>query len=105
PTPHPRPLVFYPVSLHDPLPRYRIPCMSAFTLKPLPGYTPFPGPVVLAILAGVGLGPRDESDGVYLAHTPVLDALLKEPLYTPLDRKSTRLNSSHVKNSYAVFCF
>src|SRR5436309_12574530 len=22
----------------------------------------------------------------------------------PLDRKSTRLNSSHVKNSYAVFC-
>src|SRR5690606_42161379 len=22
-----------------------------------------------------------------------------------LDRKSTRLNSSHVKNSYAVFCF
>src|SRR5690606_42036791 len=23
---------------------------------------------------------------------------------TPRDRKSTRLNSSHVKNSYAVFC-
>src|SRR5436309_10690003 len=23
---------------------------------------------------------------------------------SPLDRKSTRLNSSHVKNSYAVFC-
>src|SRR5690606_40702383 len=23
---------------------------------------------------------------------------------TPADRKSTRLNSSHVKNSYAVFC-
>src|SRR5690606_41036119 len=22
----------------------------------------------------------------------------------PIDRKSTRLNSSHVKNSYAVFC-
>src|SRR5690606_41790091 len=28
-----------------------------------------------------------------------------EPLYTDvLDRKSTRLNSSHVKISYAVFC-
>src|SRR5690606_32146268 len=26
-------------------------------------------------------------------------------LATPLDRKSTRLNSSHVKNSYAVFCW
>src|SRR5690606_27591625 len=26
------------------------------------------------------------------------------PVVTPLDRKSTRLNSSHVKISYAVFC-
>src|SRR5690606_18006278 len=25
-------------------------------------------------------------------------------MYLPLDRKSTRLNSSHVKISYAVFC-
>src|SRR5690606_39727729 len=25
--------------------------------------------------------------------------------YSSLDRKSTRLNSSHVKNSYAVFCW
>src|SRR5690606_39282212 len=28
----------------------------------------------------------------------------KEELIEPLDRKSTRLNSSHVKISYAVFC-
>src|SRR5690606_40454248 len=28
----------------------------------------------------------------------------KDSLYTLLDRKSTRLNSSHVKISYAVFC-
>src|SRR5690606_41418658 len=27
-----------------------------------------------------------------------------EPLGALLDRKSTRLNSSHVKSSYAVFC-
>src|SRR5690606_40637038 len=26
------------------------------------------------------------------------------PLLQPQDRKSTRLNSSHVKSSYAVFC-
>src|SRR5690606_39630692 len=26
------------------------------------------------------------------------------PKYLPVDRKSTRLNSSHVKISYAVFC-
>src|SRR5207249_1665613 len=27
-----------------------------------------------------------------------------EVFHFPLDRKSTRLNSSHVSNSYAVFC-
>ena len=26
------------------------------------------------------------------------------PAWLPLDRKSTRLNSSHVVSSYAVFC-
>src|SRR5436309_15852438 len=30
--------------------------------------------------------------------------LLRSSLTVPLDRKSTRLNSSHVKISYAVFC-
>src|SRR5574344_2221640 len=29
---------------------------------------------------------------------------MKNPLHTPLDRKSTRLNSSHQIISYAVFC-
>src|SRR5699024_11658009 len=28
----------------------------------------------------------------------------KEPLFSMIDRKSTRLNSSHVSISYAVFC-
>src|SRR3712207_6957684 len=30
---------------------------------------------------------------------------LLHPLHHPGDRKSTRLNSSHANNSYAVFCF
>ena len=58
--------------------------MSNFTLNPLPGYTAFPGPVVLVVMDGVGLGKQDASDGVFLAHTPVLDTLLQEPLYTKL---------------------
>src|SRR5437870_3812304 len=37
--------------------------------------------------------------GILLAHVP-----LKEHLHRKLDRKSTRLNSSHVAISYAVFC-
>jgi 2,3-bisphosphoglycerate-independent phosphoglycerate mutase len=38
---------------------------------------------------GVGLGARDESDGVYLANTPVLDRLLAEPLCTQLKAHGT----------------
>lgn len=58
--------------------------MDRYTLTPLAGYNPFPGPLVLAIMDGVGIGKRDESDGVYLAHTPVLDALFQEPLFARL---------------------
>src|SRR6266704_4039916 len=31
-------------------------------------------------------------------------AILLPSLFPPADRKSTRLNSSHVSSSYAVFC-
>ncbi|HNR29615.1 MAG TPA: 2,3-bisphosphoglycerate-independent phosphoglycerate mutase, partial [Candidatus Hydrogenedentes bacterium] len=58
--------------------------MTSYVLKPLRGYTPFDGPVVLVIMDGVGLGKRDESDGVFLAYTPVLDGLMTEPLYATL---------------------
>ena len=47
-------------------------------LRRLRGYTDFPGPVVCVILDGVGIGAQDESDGVYLAYTPVLDRLFVE---------------------------
>src|SRR5690606_41193755 len=49
------------------------------------------GPAVIAVVltAGVGAGP-----GIAVAGADELG-----------DRKSTRLNSSHVKNSYAVFCW
>lgn len=57
--------------------------MTEVLLKSLPGQR-VSGPVVLVIMDGVGLGPCDESDGVHMAHTPVLDSLLKEPLVTKL---------------------
>lgn len=58
--------------------------MTQLQLARLPGYHAFPGPVVLVIMDGVGLGKRDESDGVFLANTPVLDELLAEPLFVAL---------------------
>lgn len=58
--------------------------VTALHLAPLPGFHPFPGPVVLVIMDGVGLGPRDDSDGVFLANTPALDELFAEPLFVRL---------------------
>src|SRR3712207_6938652 len=49
----------------------------------------------LAVGAGTGL---------YLAGPADVDAALLAPSALPLDRKSTRLNSSHANISYAVFC-
>ena len=63
--------------------------MSDMMLNPLAGYLDFPGPVVTVILDGIGIGPQNESNGVYLAHTPVLDALLQEPMFTRLKAHGT----------------
>src|SRR5690606_37562682 len=55
--------------------------------------------VVLIILESFG------DENVQSGQTPFLDSLITESLYFKNgDRKSTRLNSSHVKISYAVFC-
>ncbi|HIJ72836.1 MAG TPA: 2,3-bisphosphoglycerate-independent phosphoglycerate mutase, partial [Candidatus Hydrogenedentes bacterium] len=62
---------------------------SALHLKKLQNYHPFPGPVVLVIMDGIGLGKRDESDGVYMAYTPTLDALFETRLYTQLKAHGT----------------
>ena len=53
-------------------------------LEKLKNYHQFPGPVVLVIMDGVGIGKGDDSDGVHLAYTPELDALFTEPLFTRL---------------------
>ncbi len=51
--------------------------MALPQLTPLKGYKNISGPVVTVIMDGVGLGKNDQADGVYVAHTPVLDGLMK----------------------------
>ena len=58
-------------------------------LEKLNGYSPFPGPVVVVIMDGMGLGPRDDSDGVYMGHTPQLDELCREKLFVRLKAHGT----------------
>lgn len=58
--------------------------MTVDRLKKYAGYSGFSGPLVLVIMDGVGIGPGDESDGVHVAYTPVLDRLFQEKLFTRL---------------------
>src|SRR5690606_41565183 len=51
------------------------------------------GPAAAIALAGIGFNLLGDALARHAARTPA-----------PSDRKSTRLNSSHVKISYAVFC-
>ena len=63
--------------------------MTTQTLRPLVDYTAFAGPVVTIIMDGVGIGAQDESDGIYIANTPVLDELFQEPLMIRLKAHGT----------------
>ena len=63
--------------------------MGGLELIRLDNYAEFSGPVVTVIMDGIGIGPNDESNGVYMAYTPVLDTLLQEPLVTQLKAHGT----------------
>ena len=58
-------------------------------LKKLSNFSGRPGPLLLIIMDGVGIGKQDDSNGVFLAKTPCLDELLKGKLYTQLKAHGT----------------
>jgi 2,3-bisphosphoglycerate-independent phosphoglycerate mutase len=63
--------------------------MTTKALVPLAGYKSFDGPLVTIVMDGIGIGSRDENDGVYVAYTPVLDILFLEPLMVKLKAHGT----------------
>ncbi len=63
--------------------------MTIQALSPLAGYTSFPGPLVTVVMDGIGIGSKDERDGVFMANTPVLDELFTEPLMLQLKAHGT----------------
>lgn len=58
-------------------------------LAPHPSFLPRPGPVVLCILDGVGIGAGGEDDAVATSRHPNLDALLKHFPWTKLQAHGT----------------
>ena len=47
------------------------------------------GPLLLIIMDGIGIGPRNDGNAVFLANTPTLDRLLSSPLFCPLQAHGT----------------
>jgi 2,3-bisphosphoglycerate-independent phosphoglycerate mutase len=62
---------------------------SSFLLKKHAKFAGRPGPLLLVIMDGVGLGARDESDAVWLARTPTLDGLMRDHAWLPLRAHGT----------------
>ncbi|MFA6092579.1 MAG: 2,3-bisphosphoglycerate-independent phosphoglycerate mutase [Elusimicrobiota bacterium] len=58
--------------------------MAALALKRLKGYQPYPGPLVFVIMDGMGLGKPDAANALHVSYMPVLNSLLKEPLFAKL---------------------
>ncbi len=58
-------------------------------LKPLKKFKGRPGPLVLIIMDGVGLGEKNDANAVHLAKTPCLDSLMTHPLYIELKAHGT----------------
>lgn len=58
-------------------------------LKKLAHFSGRPGPLLLVIMDGVGLGREDDTNAVYLARTPVLDGLLRSRFFAHLKAHGT----------------
>jgi 2,3-bisphosphoglycerate-independent phosphoglycerate mutase len=63
--------------------------MTDWTLKKHPRFAGVPGPVLVCVMDGVGCGHHDEGDAVWLARTPNLDVLAKQPAVTTLTAHGT----------------
>ncbi len=61
----------------------------AHELKRLKNFQGRPGPLLLVVMDGVGLGKSDESDGVFMAKPVCLNELFKSKLYTTLQAHGT----------------
>jgi 2,3-bisphosphoglycerate-independent phosphoglycerate mutase len=73
---------------HEKYPRGKVDSMN-LALNKLSGFSGRPGPLLLIIMDGVGLGKQDETNAVYMARTPVLDTLFGSQLYTRLKAHGT----------------
>src|SRR5690606_41223846 len=93
------------LSLHDALPIFAIPMgvVAAVTPSTNPTSTAI-YKAIIAVKAGnaIVFSPHPRATGCVVETVRILSEAARAA--GAPDRKSTRLNSSHVKSSYAVFC-
>src|SRR5699024_11497333 len=91
-------LTIYSLSLHDALPISPLLLLILITFLENLAFTNLLGDALVALM-------QKEKIGIYFftAKKPVNQSLFGRIEFNS-DRKSTRLNSSHVSISYAVFC-
>ncbi|MFA5087402.1 MAG: 2,3-bisphosphoglycerate-independent phosphoglycerate mutase [Candidatus Omnitrophota bacterium] len=58
-------------------------------LKRIEKFLGRPGPLLLIIMDGVGIGKQDDSDGVFMAKTPCLDELFRSRFFSTLQAHGT----------------
>src|SRR5690606_41684391 len=95
--PHTSPPAIYTLSLHDALPIFSAPSHAPGEVPGTPTIFPIPEKPAFEMLALTKTASLDIGPDNLATEGDIIT-------YTLTDRKSTRLNSSHVKISYAVFC-
>src|SRR5690606_41376934 len=98
--PYTAPTEIYSLSLHDALPIFALELLE-------PDYLPFDyNDLTKGIQQGIERDAwrRVRAYHLYKQHPGDMQGYWLDSTNTKRDRKSTRLNSSHVKISYAVFC-
>ena len=65
------------------------------------------GPLLLVIMDGIGIGPSNDTNAVFLANTPNLDSLIASPLYTTLKAHGKGFLPSELPHlvDYCIFVF
>src|SRR5205814_6144682 len=99
---HTAPSVLYPLSLHDALPIYTFSFTGCF--DPTPASARHCSNCSARNFTFGSMKIFSCDPGMRLIRTPSFASPLQQKSSSSEDRKSTRLNSSHLGISYAVFC-
>src|SRR5699024_12725303 len=96
-------LIAFPLDVPSRSPRYPLSLHDALPISPIVSKT-LAGPITIKLARAPDVRHRGRVEGASTIDAPDQQTSEHRIDGTQRDRKSTRLNSSHVSISYAVFC-